>query len=195
MDHFSYEVAYSKDWHLSTWYDARKFDKWFGTLSNRRAREIMPLLHIVSSDDEDRTDGGPSSDGQESSGQSGPTTQEGGNTDQPDNPGPSQDDRNQDMTSEGQGGNTDMNEDINSAREIDPQLRLAQDNALFRKLGFNKFYLLPHAILVKGAGNVIFRWFKFTLKPPYTITHGNLLLAIWDTSHWTSFVKFGLTTA
>ena len=41
----------------------------------------------------------------------------------------------------------------------------------------------------------IFRWFKFTLKPPYTIMHGNLLLAIWDTSHWTSFVKFGLKTA
>ena len=41
----------------------------------------------------------------------------------------------------------------------------------------------------------IFRWFKFTLKPPYTITHGNLLSAIWDTSHWTSFVKFGLKTA
>ena len=40
-----------------------------------------------------------------------------------------------------------------------------------------------------------FRWFKFTLKPPYTITHGNLLSAIWDTSHWTSFVKFGLKTA
>ena len=29
----------------------------------------------------------------------------------------------------------------------------------------------------------------------YTITHGNLLLAIWETSHWTSFVKFGLKTA
>ena len=41
----------------------------------------------------------------------------------------------------------------------------------------------------------LFRWFKFTLKPPYTIMHGNLLLAIWDTSHWTSFVKFGLKTA
>ena len=40
-----------------------------------------------------------------------------------------------------------------------------------------------------------FRWFKFTLKPPYTITHGNLLSAIWHTSHWTSFVKFGLKTA
>ena len=41
----------------------------------------------------------------------------------------------------------------------------------------------------------IFRWFKFTLKPPYTITHGNLLMAIWDTFHWTSFVKFGHKTA
>ena len=41
----------------------------------------------------------------------------------------------------------------------------------------------------------VFRWFKFTLKPPYTIASGNLLSAIWDTSHWTSFVKFGLKTA
>ena len=41
----------------------------------------------------------------------------------------------------------------------------------------------------------IFRWFKFTLKPPYTVTSGNLLSAIWDTYHWTSFVKFGLKTA
>ena len=40
-----------------------------------------------------------------------------------------------------------------------------------------------------------FRWFKFTLKPPYTVAHGNLSSAIWDTSHWTSFVKFGLKTA
>ena len=43
--------------------------------------------------------------------------------------------------------------------------------------------------------NVVFRWFKFTLKPPYTVASGNLLSAIWDTSHWTSFVKFGLKTA
>ena len=41
----------------------------------------------------------------------------------------------------------------------------------------------------------LLRWFKFTLKPPYTIASGNLLSAIWDTSHWTSFVKFGLKTA
>ena len=41
----------------------------------------------------------------------------------------------------------------------------------------------------------LFRWFKFTLKPPDSITPGNLLLAIWDTSHWNFFVKFGLKTA
>ena len=43
--------------------------------------------------------------------------------------------------------------------------------------------------------NGVFRWFKFTLKPPYTVAHGNFLSAIWGTSHWTSFVKFGLKTA
>ena len=38
-------------------------------------------------------------------------------------------------------------------------------------------------------------WIKFTVKPPYTIMSGHLLSAIWATSHWTSFVKFGLKTA
>ena len=28
----------------------------------------------------------------------------------------------------------------------------------------------------------LFRWFKFTLKPPYSIAHDKLRLAIWDTS-------------
>ena len=37
----------------------------------------------------------------------------------------------------------------------------------------------------------IIRWFKFTLKPPYSITHDNLRLAIWDTSFWTFWLKFG----
>ena len=30
---------------------------------------------------------------------------------------------------------------------------------------------------------LIFRWFKFTLKPPNSMAHGNFFLAIWDTSH------------
>ena len=37
----------------------------------------------------------------------------------------------------------------------------------------------------------LFRWFKFTLKPPYSITHGKLRLTIWDTSFWTFWLKFG----
>ena len=37
----------------------------------------------------------------------------------------------------------------------------------------------------------VFRWFKFTLKPPYSIACGKLQLAIWDTSFWTFFLKFG----
>ena len=94
LDHFGYDVAYSKDWHSPTWYDARKFDEWFGTLrSNRRAKEIMPLLHVVSSDDEDRTDRDPNGDGQGGGSQSGPSGQEGEDAGQSDNPGPSQDDQ------------------------------------------------------------------------------------------------------
>ena len=41
----------------------------------------------------------------------------------------------------------------------------------------------------------VFRWFKFTLKPPYSGASEHSLLAIWDTSHWNFFVKFGLRTA
>ena len=37
----------------------------------------------------------------------------------------------------------------------------------------------------------LFRWFKFTLKPPNRITHDKLRLAIWDTSFWTFWLKFG----
>ena len=37
----------------------------------------------------------------------------------------------------------------------------------------------------------IFRCFKFTLKPPYRITCSKLWLAIWDTSFWTFWLKFG----
>ena len=54
--------------------------------------------------------------------------------------------------------------------------------------------LLEHIVLTsidaKGYQRV-----KFTLKPPYTVAHGDLLSALLDTSHWTSFVKFGLKTA
>ena len=38
---------------------------------------------------------------------------------------------------------------------------------------------------------VVFRWFKFTLKPPYSIAHDKLRLAIWDTFFWTFWLKFG----
>ena len=38
---------------------------------------------------------------------------------------------------------------------------------------------------------LLFRCFKFTLKPPYSIACGKLRLAIWDTSFWTFWLKFG----
>ena len=38
---------------------------------------------------------------------------------------------------------------------------------------------------------LVFRWFKFTLTPPYSIAHDKLRLAIWDTSFWTFWLKFG----
>ena len=55
-------------------------------------------------------------------------------------------------------------------------------------------YKMDQIECIKQMGvyfNASFRWFKFTLKPPYSITHGKLQLAIWDTSFWTFLVKFG----
>ena len=61
LDHFGYEVAFLKDWHMETWFNQKKFDSWFATLrNNRRLKAIMPLLHEISSDDSD-DDGGDSS--------------------------------------------------------------------------------------------------------------------------------------
>ena len=42
-----------------------------------------------------------------------------------------------------------------------------------------------------GYSPYFFRWFKFTLKPPNSIASEKLRLAIWDTSFWTFWVKFG----
>ena len=37
----------------------------------------------------------------------------------------------------------------------------------------------------------VFRWFKCKLKPPNSIVCEKFQLAIWDTSFWTFWVKFG----
>ena len=72
-----------------------------------------------------------------------------------------------------------------------------QDNSIpFEDLGLLYFPAVIYTRLgVQVAGvpshNGIFRWFKFTLKPPYSIMHDKLQLAIWDTYFWTSLVKFG----
>ena len=60
--------------------------------------------------------------------------------------------------------------------------------------GQNQIKALPVAVFVLFF-EFICRWFKFMLKPPYSIMHENFLSAIWDTSHWNFFVKFGLKTA
>ena len=68
--------------------------------------------------------------------------------------------------------------------------------------GLNVTNATPPFIYSVGPGNqfmlsdpniffLLFRWFKFTLKPPYSIAHGKLQLAIWDTSFWTFWLKFG----
>ena len=120
LDHFGYDVALSQDWHSPMWYDARKFHEWFGTFrSNRRAKEIMPLLHVVSSDDEDRTDRDPNGDGQGGGSQSSPSGQEGRDAGQSDNPGPSQDDQDNSTSNGGQGGNIDAKETMVLLERLD----------------------------------------------------------------------------
>ena len=47
-------------------------------------------------------------------------------------------------------------------------------------------------VVLKWPKVYIFRWFKFTHKPPYSIMCDKLWLAIWETSFWTFLVKFGL---
>ena len=51
-----------------------------------------------------------------------------------------------------------------------------------------KFIVMNH---IHSPPISVFRWFKFTLKPPYSIPIGKLRLAIWDTSFWTFWLKFG----
>ena len=57
------------------------------------------------------------------------------------------------------------------------------------------YYSLVHAFksgeLSTSQKRGIIRWFKFTLKPPYSIAGGKLRLAFWDTSFWTFWLKFG----
>ena len=55
----------------------------------------------------------------------------------------------------------------------------------------NRSTLFPMHLKMQQLFQNIVRWFKFTLKPPYSITHGKLRLAIWDTSFWTFLIKFG----
>ena len=54
-----------------------------------------------------------------------------------------------------------------------------------------KMFCLSSKFVYVTAKLLIFRWFKFTLKPPYSIALDNLRLAIWDTSFWTFWLKFG----
>ena len=61
--------------------------------------------------------------------------------------------------------------------------------------GFTHSEVMHELKLSTKTLTMVFRWFKFTLKPPYSGAHERSLLAIWDTSHWNFFVKFGLRTA
>ena len=55
----------------------------------------------------------------------------------------------------------------------------------------SEFQELLKCCFRKGSWVHLFRWFKFTLKPPYSIACDKLQLAISDTSFWTFWLKFG----
>ena len=57
---------------------------------------------------------------------------------------------------------------------------------------FNGWQFLWGVYKHHHGGEYLFRWFKFTLKPPNSMACRNFFLAIWDTSHWNLFVKFRL---
>ena len=69
------------------------------------------------------------------------------------------------------------------------------DNTLSKHAFLVQLHYLSHpntiACLSMWGWSPVFRWFKFTLKPPYSIAHDKLWLAIWDTSFWTFRLKFG----
>ena len=56
---------------------------------------------------------------------------------------------------------------------------------------FFRTYNIQVGLMSHWLTDMLFRWFKFALKPPYRITHSKLRLAIWDTSFWTFWLKFG----
>ena len=62
-----------------------------------------------------------------------------------------------------------------------PQLQLGQN--LYRETYQIRGYVGNYGKETSSSW-YIFRWFKFTLKPPYSGAHERSLLAIWDTSHW-----------
>ena len=55
-------------------------------------------------------------------------------------------------------------------------------------------FILNYRMIFYHDYMYFFRWFKFTLKPPIAVARDNLRLAIWDTSFWNFFVKFGHRT-
>ena len=63
---------------------------------------------------------------------------------------------------------------------INKLVRLPNYFSLFLRM-FNKRHKNNSEMLTSQ----VVRWFKFTLKPPYSIACGKLRLAIWDTSFYT----------
>ena len=86
-------------------------------------------------------------------------------------------------------------------RTGNPKITTCVDENLFFNTLFKNFklFIWSSRLTINLSGSNIHssrrgrlvRLFKFTLKPPYSIAHDKLRLAIWDTSFWTVWLKFG----
>ena len=183
LDHFGYEVAFLKDWHMETWFNQRKFDSWFATLrNNRRLKAIMPLLHEISSDDSDDDGGDP--------GNLPPPTSSGGNGNAPEafqegsgDPSPSEEDGEvpgpSDSVEESHG---------NEASQLGDKAITV--NTLIQKLGPEKFFINPHRVVFEDENGITYGSFdrKFPFISYYQIVPLNPLVFV-DNVHHSDFER------
>ena len=178
LDHFGYEVAFLKDWHMETWFNQKKFDSWFATLrNNRRLKAIMPLLHEISSDDSD-DDGGDSSNLP-------PPTSSGGDGNVP---GAPEEDSGDPSPSEEDGEVPDPSDSVeeshkDEASQLDDKTITV--NTLIQKLCPHKFFMNPHRVVFEDDNGITYGSFdkKFPFISYYQMLPFNPLVFVDNVRH------------
>ena len=85
-----------------------------------------------------------------------------------------------------------LNQDAPKLKQLGPSqvYDKCKSNAVNSSFRHFRYWLLSWLPCRLCTNLFLFRWFKLTLKPPYSIVRGKLRLAIWDTSFWTFWLKF-----